>query len=213
MLIGKTFFIKEIEISLKLLCIKLKTTIISLKRGLHLSPYVASGNGEEKKCYGTFHTVLQYCFHKTKNTKSSKMNANNIQLLHFFRNLCIFKIYIVYACLLIIYYKLFRISRICREMQRISVYSSSSIAAATSKMKLVVTIVVIGWHPWGIITKCSILDVAAVIDPPQHLQSIGKEFFELALSKFFNLSIVLYGWIFSWKFSKNLKRSFLQKEL
>ena len=95
------------------MCIKLKTTIISLKRGLHLSPYVASGNGEEKKNYETFHTVLQYCFHKTNKTESSKMNAKNI---FFSENLCIFKIYIAYACLLIIYYKLFRISRICREM-------------------------------------------------------------------------------------------------
>ena len=68
------------------MCIKLKTTIISLKRGLHLSPYVASGNGEEKKNYETFHTVLQYCFHKTNKTESSKMNAKNI----FFQKICVF---------------------------------------------------------------------------------------------------------------------------
>ena len=37
--------------------------------------------------------------------------------------------------------------------------------AATSKMKRFV-IIVTGWKPLTIITKCSILDVAAVLDPP-----------------------------------------------
>ena len=37
--------------------------------------------------------------------------------------------------------------------------------AATSKMELFV-IIVNGFHPLTIITKCSILDVAAVLDPP-----------------------------------------------
>ena len=41
--------------------------------------------------------------------------------------------------------------------------------AATSKMELFV-ITVIGWKPLTIITKSSILDVAAVLDPP-----LGKE--------------------------------------
>ena len=38
-------------------------------------------------------------------------------------------------------------------------------AAATSKMELFV-IIVNGFQPLSIITKCSILDVAAVLDPP-----------------------------------------------
>ena len=37
--------------------------------------------------------------------------------------------------------------------------------AATSKMELFV-IIVNGFQPLTIITKCSILDVAAVVDPP-----------------------------------------------
>ena len=37
--------------------------------------------------------------------------------------------------------------------------------AATSKIELFV-IIVSGWNPSTIITKCSILDVAAVRDPP-----------------------------------------------
>ena len=38
-------------------------------------------------------------------------------------------------------------------------------AAATSNMERFV-IIVNGWKPLTIITKCSILDVAAVLDPP-----------------------------------------------
>ena len=38
--------------------------------------------------------------------------------------------------------------------------------AATSKMELFV-IIVNGFQPLTIITKCSILDVATVLDPPQ----------------------------------------------
>ena len=37
--------------------------------------------------------------------------------------------------------------------------------AATSKMERFV-IIVIGWKPLTVITKCSILDVVAVLDPP-----------------------------------------------
>ena len=37
--------------------------------------------------------------------------------------------------------------------------------AATSKIEHFV-IIVSGWNPSTIITKCSILDVAAVLDPP-----------------------------------------------
>ena len=42
---------------------------------------------------------------------------------------------------------------------------SGSRTAATSKMELFV-ITVTSWKPLTIITKCSILDVAAVLDPP-----------------------------------------------
>ena len=46
----------------------------------------------------------------------------------------------------------------------ISTYRGGSSAAATSKMECFV-IIVNGWKPLTIITKCSILDVAAVLDP------------------------------------------------
>ena len=42
---------------------------------------------------------------------------------------------------------------------------SGSRTAATSKMERFV-IIVNGWKPLTIITKCSILDIAAVLDPP-----------------------------------------------
>ena len=38
--------------------------------------------------------------------------------------------------------------------------------AATSKMELFIMITVNGWRPLTNITKSSILDVAAVLDPP-----------------------------------------------
>ena len=44
-------------------------------------------------------------------------------------------------------------------------YQRSSRTAATSKMEVFV-IIVNGFQPLTIITKCSILDVAAVLDPP-----------------------------------------------
>ena len=40
--------------------------------------------------------------------------------------------------------------------------------AATSKMEQFM-IIVNGWQPLTIITKCSILDVAAALDPPLHI--------------------------------------------
>ena len=46
-----------------------------------------------------------------------------------------------------------------------SLYGGGSRPVATSKMKLFV-IIVNGFQPLSIITKCSILDVAAVLDPP-----------------------------------------------
>ena len=45
------------------------------------------------------------------------------------------------------------------------IYRGGSRTAATSKMESFV-IIVNGWKPLTIITKCSILDVAAVVDPP-----------------------------------------------
>ena len=44
-------------------------------------------------------------------------------------------------------------------------HTDGSRTATTSKMELFV-IIVNGWKPLAIITKCSILDVAAVLDPP-----------------------------------------------
>ena len=44
-------------------------------------------------------------------------------------------------------------------------FRGGSKTAATSKMELIV-IVVNGWKPLTIITRSSILDVAAVLDPP-----------------------------------------------
>ena len=57
------------------------------------------------------------------------------------------------------YNKLFRISRTCRgytELQRILAYSGGSTAAATSKIKLVVTIFTSGRQSWTISTESSI---------------------------------------------------------
>ena len=47
-------------------------------------------------------------------------------------------------------------------------FRGGSRAAATSKMECFV-IIVNGWKPLTIITKHSILDVAAALDPPLHL--------------------------------------------
>ena len=48
------------------------------------------------------------------------------------------------------------------------IYRGGSRTAATSKMELFV-IIVNGFQPLTIITKRSILDVAAVLDPPLHI--------------------------------------------
>ena len=45
--------------------------------------------------------------------------------------------------------------------------------AATSKIEHFV-IIVNGWKPLTIVTKCSILDVAAVLDPPLPLVNFVK---------------------------------------
>lgn len=50
-------------------------------------------------------------------------------------------------------------------------------AAKTYKIELVVTIVINGWQSWIIVTKSSILDVAAVLNPTLHLHFLRKEFF------------------------------------
>ena len=47
-------------------------------------------------------------------------------------------------------------------------YRGGSKTAATSKMEIFVITVNV-WKPLTIITKCSILDVAAVLDPPLRL--------------------------------------------
>ena len=50
-------------------------------------------------------------------------------------------------------------------------YRGGSWSAATSKMEHFL-IIVNGWKPLTIITKSSILDVAAVLDPPLNYQSL-----------------------------------------
>ena len=68
----------------------------------------------------------------------------------------------------------------------ILVHRGGSRTAATTKMELF-EIIVNGFQPLTIITKCSNLDVAAVLDPPQvHLK-------QLKLSPEF-LSGVFPGW-------------------
>ena len=57
-----------------------------------------------------------------------------------------------------------KINKLHKTTLRI-VYRGGSRTAATSKMECFV-IIVNGWKPLTIITKCSILDVAAVLDPP-----------------------------------------------
>ena len=51
------------------------------------------------------------------------------------------------------------------NMSRVTRFRGGSRAAATSKMERFV-IIVNGWEPLTIITKSSILDVAAALDPP-----------------------------------------------
>ena len=53
--------------------------------------------------------------------------------------------------------------------------------AATSKMERFV-IVAKGWKPLTVVTKCSVLYVAAVLDPPAHLRLLMKI---LILNKFY----------------------------
>ena len=54
--------------------------------------------------------------------------------------------------------------RIC-QLYYSNIGRGGSRTAATSKMKLFV-IIVNGFQPLPIITKCSILDVVAILDPP-----------------------------------------------
>ena len=81
-------------------------------------------------------------------------------------------------------------------------------ASPTSKMMLIVTIVINGWQSWPIITKSSILDFAAVLGPPRNLQSLRKEFFKLEI----NFSKGLCSWMFSQEYSKNSKKIFLTEK-
>ena len=69
---------------------------------------------------------------------------------------CMFQVYILYGSSKIIYVQQVYLPRVSRGGSR---------AAATSKMERFV-IIVNGWKPLTIITKRSILDVAADLDPP-----------------------------------------------
>ena len=99
---------------------------------------------------------------------------------------------------------------ICKTWWRISPktrwrvkHGGRSKAAATSRMELLLAVVINGWHPWTIVTKCSILDALAVLDSLLHLQSLGKHFFMLLVGMF---SIVVSCWMFSLEFPKNLRK-------
>ena len=88
----------------------------------------------------------QCCFHKMKKTKFANIHAKNNSII-VGKFASFFKLLLVLY--LIIYYKLFKICktyRDCTELQGILVYNDGSKAAATSKMKLVVTIVISGWQ-------------------------------------------------------------------
>ena len=61
--------------------------------------------------------------------------------------------------------------RLIGHQPRISVRRGGSRTAASSKMEHFV-IIVNGWKPLTIITKRSILDIAAVLDPPQCLREV-----------------------------------------
>ena len=76
------------------------------------------------------------------------------------------------------------VSRIFEEKQ--SVGRGGSRTAAASKMELFV-ITVNGWKTLTIMTKCSILDVAAVLDPPLH---------ERWIKKCLKLSFYIYHWYY-----------------
>ena len=65
-----------------------------------------------------------------------------------------------------------------------SLYRGGSRTAATSKVKRFV-IIVNGWKPLTIITKRSILNVAAVLDPPLRL----SDFYATQYLKFCNINI------------------------
>ena len=70
-------------------------------------------------------------------------------------------------------------------------YQRRSRTAATSKMEYFV-IIVNGWKPLTIITKSSILDVAAVLDPPLHIsKNFDSSSYIFAKICFLNFSVVV----------------------
>ena len=73
---------------------------------------------------------------------------------------------------------------------RPSVIRGGSRTAATSKMEHF-AIIVNGWKPLTIITKCSILDAAAVLDPPLSNQS-GDFFLYFNLLEILSTSVLLF---------------------
>ena len=106
-----------------------------------------------------------------KDASFQKRMLETIQLLYFllylFPKICVF-----FAMLFLPdTYKMqeYKILGICRTWWRTSAYGGGSKSAATSRMELVLAIVINGWHPWTIFRKWSILDVAAVLDSPMHL--------------------------------------------
>ena len=78
---------------------------------------------------------------------------------------------LIWVTLLVCFYKFFKLYKWYQLAQSVSyllltiVLRGGSRTAATSKMELFV-VIVNGWEPLIIITKWSILDVAAVLDLP-----------------------------------------------
>ena len=68
------------------------------------------------------------------------------------------------------------------------VNSGGSRTGATSKMEFFV-IIVNGWKPLTIITKCSILDVAAVLDPPLFMMRLWRALREISKNVNFDVEL------------------------
>ena len=75
-----------------------------------------------------------------------------------------------------------------KVMQNVEFIRSGSRTAATSKMELFV-IIVNGWKPLTIITKCSILDVAAVLDPPLFMMRLWRALREISKNVNFDVEL------------------------
>ena len=80
------------------------------------------------------------------------------------------------------------LNHLLKIIQNLQANSVGSKAVVPSNMKLTVTIAINSMKLWSIVTKNSISPVAAVLDPPWHLQLLRKEFFK-AMEKIQNCSL------------------------